>query len=282
MIKEDVVIRIYFVGLLKNNQFDEFYHLFTSFCKENDITSKVKVEHQHKDIWKNRSAQYSVKKENEIREKVLAHELVTLEISKFDDVPNPFHSIDISFYFCLTQPITVSMSLPESDDSWGHIDFMINSNNWEAILNDALIETMIRKYVSIISNGNTRVVYGFVIKMPRENGPTFYAAGLNDVASNEDQRKEVTLFQRNDKSINKKIWLPFWGNIVTEKHFKSEDHKKELLDLLGKENVIPVGEKVTFFKIPVSINQFEYNSDEHKKWKKRMHDVFAKYDAVIE
>ncbi len=281
MIKTDVIISIYFRGILVNEQFKELYHLFVSFCKENGISSKVKVKYIHKDIWKNKSSQYSEKKAAEIEEKILENELVTLEIYKIDDVENPFESKDISFGFSLNQPITVSMSLPESDDNWGHIDFILNSNNWTEILGDSLIETIARKYISIISNGPTRVVYGLVLKMPRNNSPTYYAAGLNVISFNEEQQKEVTLLDENKKIINTKIWQPFLGNIITEKHFKSESHKKELIDAVGKENVISVGEKTTFFKMPIPITEFEYNSADHKKYKKIIHEIFAKYDAIL-
>ena len=281
--RTDVLIKLYFQGVVSNAQFIKAYKWIGDFIQSNEIKKKVNIVYSlgGRFMGKMKRAQFFSKKETEFQESLSEHELRFIEIYKLDDVEHAFHALDHSFYFSLNQAINLSLELPDppTEMSPGDISFKLNYDCWKNLLSDDFIERVASDLVKVMDNGPTKVIYGVIAKMPTDIGIDFYTSGIGKLSMSKEEEKFVNLFD--DRKIKNKLWEPFWGNFITQKHFKNKMHHEELVKLIGKENIKSITKTLTFFKMPISIHDFKYESRLHNKYRKEIYSLFLKYDSVI-
>ena len=275
----DLVIKLYFSGNVNNDQLIQSYKWISDFIHAREINRKVNIEYYSVAEEKRRRVQFFSRKEKELQLMLPELKFSYIEIYKLDDIEHAFHAFDLSFHFKLSQPLNISLPGPPDNDADGHICFGMNYEYWKGMINENFIEQVITELSSIINKGKTKIAYGIVAKMPRTKNPYFYISGIGNFSLTKDETSSVDLFSK--RKIKANLWEPFWGNIITQEHLRSNNHFKELVELLGEKNVIRMNGGLIFFKMPASINEFEYGSTLHTKYKKEIHKLFLKYDAVI-
>ncbi len=275
----DFIIKLYCRGRFNNGQLIEAYKWISDFIHAQEIKQKVNIEYGSRPEHKRRRAQFFSKKEKELQLKLPELDFSYIEITKLEEVANAFRAFDISFRFSLSQPL--DLYLPDDTDfeTSGSISFGLNYDIWNGIINDTFIEKVITEFSALVNKGKTKVIYGMVVKMPRSKSAYFYINGIGNFNLSEEEDNWVSLF--NSEKIADKFWEPFWGNIITQKHLRNKNQYKELISLVGKNNVTEMGNDMIFFKMPVSISAFEYGSPLHAKYKNIIHELFAKYDADL-
>lgn len=272
-----------FNGVLSNKHFQVFYDWYKTLMTEPEDLKKVHIEYQEQGgSWKRKRVRYNVKKDDEIQSRLFEVPLVDLSFEKFEEKPNIFRSIDFIYRFALSQPITVSMELEPDENKFGSIEVLLSDNapNGYRFKFDAILRT-IGHLMDVMAFGGVEFRYGFIAKMPREKNCLFYLNGIRNETLNEEENRELLLYDKCKRELSHVIWQPFWGNFITTRHLRNEGLKEELERLLGKNHFYRLNEHMYFLQMPIELDDFEYHSEKHMYHKEKIRAIFERHGAVL-
>ena len=118
-------------------------------------------------------------------------------------------------------------------------------------------------------------VYGFLFSMASDKFPGMFIAGIgNDNLSARDEEYLDAWVEGKDK-CDSRIWTVFWGNLVTNKHFKKPENMNKLRMTVGESNFFEVDGSAFFFKVPGVSLVLE---DEEKRTRR---ELLALFDPLV-
>lgn len=277
--------RDYLLELLYNRELtnDDFRYIL-DFLLNHFLTDEEKNGmriryHEVGGKWKSWSIQYNKKKEREILNRIFSVRLKGIALEKAELHDNSRRNHDFIFFFTIYQPITVSMELPIDERSYSSITLLLNGRINDI---DEKFNKILRHVEFINLNGKeNNFVYSFLIAMNKDKGVYYCAKGTPTAALTKEEESEVRNFSDNIQFIPFKIWKSFICNIITSKHIQSNQHKNELIDIVGDENYIELTTDLILLKLPFKITDVFDKKEEFEKVAKKVEDVFRKYDKII-
>jgi hypothetical protein len=276
--KNDFVIRLFIKNDIPAELQYKLYSWIKNFIYQHQIKSAINIEYVKYDgtlKGKKRRVQFFSKKEVEFLEDASKEKLKYIEVYKLDESKGKvaFHSSDFSFYFNLTQPFDSS--------SLGDFTFLLNYDYWCSIINEAFIIDTIKELSGLFNIYKVFIVYGIATKMPRHKKPVFFFSGIGNPNLTDIEMDAVDLLSRNSDKLSKQIWEPFWGNLITKNHLLGEPHLHDLEATVGSSNITTISENLLWYKLPISLCDFEYGDEIYLKYRNEIRAIFLKYNKVI-
>ena len=137
-----------------------------------------------------------------------------------------------------------------------------NSGLFTVELSDKSVESisltkLVHEIIGLLKNNGLNCYYGITVRMADFELPSAYLQGGFTEWTTPEQKMLIRVLNDNKEHLDERLWDISWGNIINRKHFVDEHTVEYLIKVLGKDNVIMLGDDVVWFNLKEDVRKFD-------------------------